>query len=91
MRPKTIHSTVGGGFHNQPELALRVKVYEAKGRYFASLSEGQRLKVGRHMCGVESCICGGGYGDVWEAPDDWEEMDNGEWIFTGDAKAEGKE
>lgn len=42
--------TLGGGFHNAPDIDLRVKNN--------ALSTGQYKRLDKHMCGVPKCICG---------------------------------
>jgi hypothetical protein len=41
---------LSGGFHNAPDINLRVKN--------GKLSIGQLDRLDRHMCGIKDCICG---------------------------------
>ncbi len=54
METKTI--TISGGFHNVPEITVRVKD--------GKLSVGQYKKIASHLCGISGCVCGGGNADV---------------------------
>ena len=48
MKTQTI--TLSGGFHNSPNIDLRVKNN--------ALSIGQYKRLDKHMCGIKDCICG---------------------------------
>lgn len=79
---KTIAITVSGGFHNAGCITVRAKVRKGRGNYLiADLNERQMHKIFMHMCGLKDCACGGGYGDIWEAPEGWERTERAEWAL----------
>lgn len=56
---KTATVTYSGGFHNSPDMTLRVRVIERNGYRIGQLSDGQRARLNRHFCGITGCTCGG--------------------------------
>lgn len=56
---KTAIVTYSGGYHDSPEIHLRVCVVERNGYRIGILSDGQVRKLDRHFCGISDCTCGG--------------------------------
>jgi hypothetical protein len=64
---KTTLITAYGGFHNSPEITIKIPAISEVDKVFApeialeKLSEFQRKKLNRHFCGIKGCECGGIY------------------------------
>jgi hypothetical protein len=62
LADKLVYVDIFGGFHKAPPIRIRLPRRETGGyRYIHwvidAMSEGQRRKVWRHMCGIRGCEC----------------------------------